>query len=109
MKIKVNDNVVVKCGKNQGKTGKVMKAFKSKVDGKKEIPAKVVVEGVNVMTKHQKPKGEQKGEIIKQEAAMQASNVMVVCPLCQKPTRVGFEVKDGKKVRKCKKCKKTFK
>ena len=66
---------------------------------------KVIVEGLNMVTKHVKPRrqGEQ-GGIVKAEGAMYASKVMPVCPKCNKPTRVGHAVVDGKKVRVCKKC-----
>ena len=66
---------------------------------------KVVLEGTNMLTKHKKPKNQTTpGGIIKQEGAFDASNVMVVCPKCSKATRVGHEVKDGEKIRVCKKC-----
>ena len=66
---------------------------------------KVIVEGLNMVTKHVKPRrvGEQ-GGIVKAEAAMYASKVMPVCPKCGKATRVGHIVNNGKKVRVCKKC-----
>ena len=66
---------------------------------------RVVVEGVNIVTKAKKPKSAQdKGGIIKEEAPIDASNVMVICPACGKATRVAHSVVDGKKVRTCKKC-----
>ncbi len=70
---------------------------------------KVIVEGLNLMTKHVKPRrqGEQ-GGIVKAEGALYASKVMPVCPKCGKATRVGHVVKDGKKVRVCKKCSAEF-
>ena len=97
MKIKKDDKVVVLSGKDKGKQGKVLIA-----DPK---GAKVVVEGVNVATKHQKPRkqGEECG-IIKVETPIYASKVQLVCPKCGKPTRVGFKVENGKKTRICKKC-----
>jgi large subunit ribosomal protein L24 len=97
MNIKKNDKVVVISGKDKGKEGKVLSAAPS--------AGKVIVEGVNVATKHQKPKkqGEQ-GGIIKMETPIYACKVMVVCPKCGKPTRVAHKREDGKAVRVCKKC-----
>ena len=98
MNIKKDDKVVVLSGKNKGKEGKVLSA-----DPK---GGKVIVEGVNVATKHQKPKNQQdQGGIIKQELPLVASNVMVVCSKCHKPTRIKTEVSaSGEKTRLCKKC-----
>ena len=95
--VKTGDNVQVTSGKDAGKTGKVLAV--SPAEGK------VIVEGLNMVTKHVKPRrqGEQ-GGIVKAEGAMYASKVMPVCPKCNKPTRVGHAVVDGKKVRVCKKC-----
>lgn len=87
-KIKVGDTVKVIAGKDKDKEGKVL----SIKDGK------VVVEGVNMMTKHTKPSvANQQGGIVEKEAAMDISNVMVMYK--GKATRVGFKVEDGKKVR----------
>ena len=97
MNIKKDDKVVVLSGKDKGKQGKIMSA-----DPKN---AKVIVEGVNVATKHQKPQKQgQEGGIIKVEIPMYASKVQVVCPKCGKATRVAHKLVDGKKVRVCKKC-----
>ena len=95
--VKTGDNVQLISGKDAGKTGKVLAV--SPAEGK------VIVEGLNMVTKHVKPRrqGEQ-GGIVKAEGAMYASKVMPVCPKCNKPTRVGHAVVDGKKVRVCKKC-----
>ena len=71
---------------------------------------KVIVEGVNMVTKHVKPRrqGEQ-GGLVKAEAALYASKVMLVCPKCKQPTRTGSAIgKDGKKMRVCKKCSAEF-
>lgn len=66
---------------------------------------KVVVEGCNMVTCHIKPRRQgEEGGIVKREAAIYASKVQVVCPKCGKNTRVGYELRDGKKVRTCKKC-----
>ena len=97
MNIKKDDKVVVLSGKDKGKQGKILTA-----DPKN---AKVIVEGVNVASKHMKPKkqGEQ-GGIIKMETPIYACKVMVVCPKCGKPTRVAHKMDGDKKVRVCKKC-----
>ena len=97
MKIKKDDKVVVVSGKDKGKQGKILVA--------EPKAGKVIVEGVNVATKHQKPQGQnQEGGIIKVETPIYASKVQLVCPKCGKATRVGFKLADGKKVRVCKKC-----
>lgn len=106
MHVKKDDQVVVITGKDKGKKGKVSAAFPKM--------GRVTVEGVNVVTKHQKARNQmQPGGIIKKEAPIDASNVMLVCPKCGKATRVARKVNvvkndDGKQVRKmiriCKKC-----
>ncbi len=98
-KIKKGDTVKVIAGKNKGKEGKV-----TSVDVKNH---KVVVEGVNMATKHTKPSAaNQNGGIIQQEAPIDSSNVMLVVD--GKETRVGFRFEDGKKVRFAKKTGKTI-
>ena len=100
--VKTGDEVVVINGKNRGKRGKIMQV--SPKEGK------VIVEGVNVVTKHVKPRqmGEP-GGLIKAESALYADKVQLICPKCGKPTRVGHDVdKNGKKVRVCKKCNAQF-
>ena len=97
MNIRKGDKVVVISGKDKGKQGKVLKS-----DPKGE---KVIVEGVNVAMKHQKPRKQgEEGGIIKMETPIYACKVMVVCPKCGKATRVAHKIEDGKKVRVCKKC-----
>ncbi|MEF9988006.1 MAG: 50S ribosomal protein L24 [Christensenella sp.] len=97
MNIKKGDTAVVISGKEKGKQAKVLKVEPAK--------DRVVLEGTNMLTKHKKPKNQTTpGGIIKQEGAITASNVMVICPKCNKATRVGHEIKDGKKTRICKKC-----
>ena len=97
MKIKRDDKVIVLSGKDKGKTGKVLVA-----DPKAD---KVIVEGVNVATKHQKAqKKGQDGGILKIETPIYVSKVQLVCPKCGKGTRVAYKIVDGKKVRVCKKC-----
>lgn len=95
--VKTGDTVVVLSGKDRGKQGKVLEVSPKE--------RKVIVEGINMVTKHVKPRkmGEQ-GGIVKAEGAMYASKVQIVCPKCGKPTRIGHKVlEDGKKVRVCKK------
>ena len=95
MTIKTGDNVLVIAGKEKGKSGKVTAVYAA--------TNKVLVEDVNIVTKHQKQRSQQeKGGIIKKSAPIDASNVMVVCPDCGKATRVGHKIVDGKKVRVCK-------
>ena len=97
MTVKKGDNVVVIAGKDKGKTGRVTEV--SPKDGK------VLVDGVNIVTKHQKARKQgDKSQIVKKNAPIEASNVMVVCPVCGKATRVAHREIDGKKVRACKKC-----
>lgn len=100
--VKTGDTVVVLSGKDKGKKGQVMAV--SPKEGK------VIVEKVNMVSKHVKPKkmGEP-GGIIKAEGAMYASKVQIICPRCKKPTRVGHKVnEDGSKDRICRKCGETL-
>ena len=97
MKIKSNDKVIVITGKDKGKIGKVMSADPKGM--------KVIVEGVNVATKHQKPRKQgQDGGIIKVETPIYVNKVQLFCDKCGKGVRVGYKFVDGKKVRVCKKC-----
>ena len=101
--VKTGDVVMVISGKDKGKTGKVMQVSPSE--------GKVIVEGVMNVTKHVKPrKMGEPGGLIKAESALYACKVLPVCPKCGKATRVGYTVKDSKKVRVCKHsdCKATF-
>ena len=92
MRVKKDDTVVVIAGKDKGKTGKVVKVFPK--------TNKVIVEGVNVVTKHQKPSAiNPQGGIVNKEASIHISNVIPLDPETGKGTRVRFEMKDGKKVR----------
>ena len=102
MNIRTDDKVIVLSGKDKGKEGKVLRA-----DPKNN---KVVVEGVNVATKHQAARKQgQEGGIIKIETPIYACKVMLVCPKCGKPTRVAHTIgADGKKARVCKKCSATI-
>lgn len=102
--VKTGDTVVILSGKDKGKQGKVLQ-----VSPKEK---KVIVEGLNLVTKHVKPrKAGDKGGIVQAEGAMYASKVMAVCPKCGKPTRLGHKIlADGSKTRVCKhaKCGETF-
>ena len=97
MNIKKDDKVVVLSGKDKGKQGKVIKSDPQAM--------KLIVEGVNVATKHQKARKQgEEGGIFKVETPIYASNVQLVCPKCGKATRVAHKITDGKKTRVCKKC-----
>ena len=94
MNVKVNDNVLVIAGKDKGVQGKVL-ATSPKANT-------VTVEGVRIQKKHQKArKANETSKIVEQNGPIDASNVMVVCPVCGKATRVKHNVVDGKKVRVC--------
>jgi large subunit ribosomal protein L24 len=96
--IKKNDNVYILTGKDAGKSGKVLDV--------NPATGRVVVEGVNIVTKHKKPRGRnQEGGIIKQEGSIHASNVMFVCSKCKRPSKTGKKfLPKGEKVRFCKSC-----
>lgn len=106
MHVKSKDTVIVITGKDKGKKGKISQAF-PKLN-------RVTVEGVNVVTKHQKARNAMTpGGIIHKELPIDASNVMLVCPKCGQPTRVAHKInkeqnENGKEIRKmirvCKKC-----
>jgi large subunit ribosomal protein L24 len=98
LKLKKGDMVQVLAGKDVGKKAKILQVI---IEDRKAI-----VEGLNLVSKHQKPKSAQKpGEIIKKESSLHLSKLMLVCPNCQKSTRVGFNFdKAGNKYRFCKAC-----
>lgn len=97
MKVKKNDTVLVLTGKDAGKTAKVLVALPK--------TNKVVVDGINVQKKHKKARSAQEvSSIVNQSGPIDASNVLVVCPSCNKATRVAYKVEGDKKVRICKKC-----
>jgi large subunit ribosomal protein L24 len=98
MKIRKGDRVQVLAGKDRGKTGTVTFAYPAR--------GKVVVDGLNIAKKHQKPtRSTMQGGIIDKEMPMPVSNVAIVCPSCSKPTRIGYRFEpDGTKVRICRKC-----
>ena len=96
MKVKKNDTVLVLTGKDAGETAKVLVAIPKS--------GKVVVDGINVQKKHKKARSAQEvSSIQNQSGAIDASNVMVVCPVCNKATRVAYKVEGDKKVRIAKK------
>ena len=95
-KIKKNDTVQVIAGKNKGKSGRVLS-----VDRRK---GRVIVEGVNMVKKAMRPKGQnQKGGITEIEAPIHISNVMIICKKCG-PTRIGIRFEGEEKIRVCRKC-----
>ena len=97
MNVKKGDTVVVLSGKDRGKQGKVL--------GTVPADGKVVVEGINMVTCHVKPRKQgETGGIDKREAAIAACKVQVVCPKCSKATRVAHKIENGKKTRVCKHC-----
>ena len=102
MHVKKGDTVEIISGKDKSKRGKVLVAYPQE--------GKIVVEGVNILTKHKKPRGAgQQGGIIRQEGAIYSSKAMLVCKKCNKPTRVGHKIlEDGTKVRVCKVCGEIF-
>jgi large subunit ribosomal protein L24 len=98
MKIRKEDTVLVIVGKDKGKKGKVRQIMpKDNV---------LIIEGVNIIKRHMKPRGQaRQAGIIEREAPLQISNVMLVCPKCSKPVRIQSKIlEDGKRVRVCGKC-----
>jgi large subunit ribosomal protein L24 len=97
MKIKKNDATLIISGKDRGKKGKVLEAF--------PVERKVVVEGINIVRKHQRPKKEgEKGQIVELPKPISVSNVKLICPKCGQATRVGYRLTQEGKERICKKC-----
>lgn len=96
--IRKNDQVLVISGDDKGKKGKVITVIPS--------DQKLIIEGINMVTKHKKPRKQGDiGGIIRQEAPVAVSKVMHICNKCNRPTRIGFDILgDGSKVRVCKKC-----
>ncbi len=90
-RLQTGDTVIVTSGANKGRQGKVKRLVADQ--------SKVVVEGVNMVKRHMKPTPQRPSGIVTQEAPIAVSNVMLVDPETGKPTRVRYEVKDGKKVR----------
>ena len=94
--VKSGDKVIVTSGKDRSRTGAVKKVITSE--------NKVIVEGVNIITKAVKAQGGNQGGLVKTEAPMDSSKVMLLCPSCEKATRIQHKVIDNRKVRVCKKC-----
>lgn len=98
MRIRKGDQIQIIAGKDRGKSGKVLRVISEN--------SKIVVEGLNLMKKHMKPKKSgEKGQRVEIPSPISISNVMLVCPKCGKLTRVGFEISKESKLRICKKCK----
>ena len=97
MRIKKGDNVQVLSGNDKGKTGEVLEIIPK--------TGKIIVKGVNIRKKHIKPRKQgEEGGIIPLECAIYSDKVNVVCPKCNKPTRIKYEMDKDKKVRVCQKC-----
>lgn len=98
MKIKKNDQVLIKTGKDKGRKGKVLKVlFEDR---------KLVIEGINLKKKHVKPKKSgEKGQVVELPAPIDISNVKILCNKCGAAVKIGYEIKENKKYRICKKCK----
>lgn len=95
LNVKTGDTVVVIAGKDAGKQGKVLRTYPSK--------NRIIVSGVNMISRHTKArKAQEKSAIVKKEGTIDVSNVMIVCPVCGKATRVKHTLQDGKSVRVCK-------
>jgi len=99
--VRKGDTVKMLSGKNKGKTGKVTMVNPE--------TSRIVVDGLNIITKHKKPRSQtDRGGISKVAGSVDASNVQIVCPACAKTTRVAHMEIEGKKVRMCKKCEKSL-
>ncbi len=97
LNVKKGDNVVILAGKDKGRTGKIVSVNTS--------AGRVVVDGANEITKHVKARSaNQQSRIEKKSGTIDASNVMILCPACNKATRVANKVEGGKKIRVCQKC-----
>ncbi|MFA5001024.1 MAG: 50S ribosomal protein L24 [Candidatus Paceibacterota bacterium] len=97
MNIKKNDNVIVIAGKDRGKQSKVLRLYRES--------DKVLVEGVNVKKKHQRPRKQgEKGQMVEVPHPIHLSNVLLYCPSCKQGVRIGAKITAKKKVRVCKKC-----
>ena len=103
-RIKKNDTVMVISGKDKGKTGRVVNVYPKS--------NKIMVEGVNIATRHKRvtmsSRGARQGGIEHIEVPIDASNAMPICPKCDEPTRVGAAYVDGVKYRQCRKCEAEF-
>lgn len=101
MKLKKGDTVILFGGKDSGKSGKILKVF--------SLSKKIVVEGLQMVKKHNRPKkAGEKGTIVQIPMPISASKARLVCPRCGSATRVGYAIHEKTKVRVCKKCKQEF-
>lgn len=98
MLIRKNDSVMVVAGKERGKTGKVLRVISEK--------GRAVIERLNLVKRHSRPRGpQQPGGIVEKEASIHISNLMVMCDKCNAPVRMGRKIlPDGSKVRACRRC-----
>lgn len=100
MKLKKGDNVKIMSGKDRGRTGVIMTAFPDS--------DRITIDGLNVFKKRSKPRKQgEKGQVVAVSRPMAASKVMIVCPNCKEPTRLGSRTEGNRKVRYCKKCQAT--
>ena len=96
--MKKGDKVMMRKGKDLGKSGKILRVYPAK--------GRLVVEGLNLIKKNLRPKKRgDRGQVVSVPAAVRIENVQMVCSSCHKPTRIGFEVNGDKRERRCKKCK----
>ena len=100
--VRKNDSVMVIAGRERGKTGKVLKVLVDR--------SRVVIEGVNLVKRHTRPRGaQQPGGIVEKEAPIHISNLMLMCDRCNAPVRFGHQIlADGKKARVCRRCGETL-
>jgi large subunit ribosomal protein L24 len=98
VQIRKNDSVMVITGRERGKTGKVLRVLREK--------DALIIERINLVKRHSKPRGpQQPGGIIEKEASIHASNIMIMCDKCNAPVRIGYKVLGvGKKIRLCRRC-----
>lgn len=98
MKLKKGDNVLVVSGKDRGKVAKILKSFPKE--------RKVLVEAVNLKSRHLRPKRQgEKGQIVRVPSPINIANTKFLCPKCGKAVRLGYKIEGDKKFRVCKKCK----
>lgn len=97
LNLKKGDEVKVLAGKDKGKTGKILEVLPKL--------SRVVIEGINIHTRFSKPKKQgEKGQKLQLPYAFNISKVMLICPSCGKPTRIGHDITENGSVRKCRKC-----
>ncbi|HUT96181.1 MAG TPA: 50S ribosomal protein L24 [Candidatus Paceibacterota bacterium] len=97
MEIKLGDTVLIITGKDKGKSGKVTEVYLK--------DNRIIIEGLNIVKKHKKPKKEgEKGQRVQVPRPIDISNVKIICPKCKKATRIGHRILEKNKARICKKC-----